>query len=243
MQRIKLMLLTIFFHWILTEKWKETCTKQEKSLQEETGEMHNNIWVCTVMYSTDVQNNRWSLSEYYYDIHINNHGKENIIHIVIKTSRRIKIEQLTIIIYSISNELTASTDKPKSAPQGAVPPPPGVPQGAVPPPPGVPQGAVPPPPGVPQGTVPPPPGAPQQAVPSPPRVPQGAMSPPPGVPQGAVSPPPGVTQGAVSPPPGVPQGAVVSPPGVPQGVAVAKGILSVFCIVMYTFPQINLSYI
>ena len=78
--------------------------------------------------------------------------KKKIIHTVIKASSRIKIEQLTI--YSISNELTASTDKPKSAPKGAVPPPPGVPQGAVPSPPGVPKGAVSPPSGVPQEAVP-----------------------------------------------------------------------------------------
>ena len=49
------------------------------------------------------------------------------------------------------------------------------------------------------------------------------MPSPPGVPQGAVSSPPGVPKGAVSPPSGVLQEAVPSP--------VAKGILSVFCIV------------
>ena len=44
---------------VVTEKWKETHAKREKILQEETGEMNNNICFCTVMKSVDVQLRSW----------------------------------------------------------------------------------------------------------------------------------------------------------------------------------------
>ena len=43
-----------FFFLIVTEKWKETCPKEQKPLQEETGEMIKHICYYSFMHSADV---------------------------------------------------------------------------------------------------------------------------------------------------------------------------------------------